>query len=131
MKRFHNKAKRNISQEDLETAQMFIKHFKDIANSLNIKYWSESHVISTEDLVDKILQKITHHPSIIKIKNLELTQKFRFSQIEPLEVKRNMISFTKTKTSGSIPRLVLKNHAVKPLYSGYHEDLYYRDMSTT
>ena len=79
-------SKRNVCKCNLETAQIFIKHFKDIANLLNIKSWSESHVISTEDLVDEILQKITHHPSIMKIKNLELTQKFKFSQIEPLAV---------------------------------------------
>ena len=43
-----------------------------------------------------------------------------------------MISLnTKTKTSGSIPRFVLKDHTVKPFYSGPYQDLRYRDMFAT
>ena len=46
------------------------------------------------------------------------------NHIEPLEVKRTRISLnTKTKTSGSIPRFVLKDDTVKPLRSGHHQDL--------
>ena len=38
---------------------------------------------------------------------------------------------TKTKTNGSIPRFALKDHTVKPLYSGTYQDFSYREVFAT
>ena len=81
-----------------------------------MKHWNVTDVISSEDFVDKIIQIFSDHP---------YAQKFRFSHhLEPLEIKCKIISLnTKTKTSDSILRCVLKVHTVKPLYSGHHQDI--------
>lgn len=38
-----------IRKNNLETLTLFINCFKDITRLLNIKYWDESDVISSED----------------------------------------------------------------------------------
>ena len=99
-----------IIHESTEVANVFNSYFESVTESLNLINWTTEPYNQKKDSVERIVQRSSHHPSIIKIKqNIKILKKFSFTPVTVETVKNIIYSLPQNKlVSGDIPLNVLR-----------------------
>ena len=65
-----------IINESAKVVNVFNSHTESVTESLNLFNWVPEHYNETKYSVESIIQRFSHHPSIIKIKqNIKIWRK--------------------------------------------------------
>ena len=88
---------------------MFNSYLESVTESLDLFNWALEPYDQAKDLVERIIQRFSHYPSIIKIKqNIKILKNFFFYAQLKLKNVINRLPQNKS-VSGDIPLNVLRN----------------------
>ena len=99
-----------IINESTEVANVFNSYFESATESLNLFNWATEPYDQVKDSVDRIVQRFSLHPSIIKIKqNIKILKPFSFTHVTVETVKNIVYGLPQNKSaSGDILLNVLR-----------------------
>ena len=104
-----------IISDDQKVAETLNAHFKNAISSLNLRENANLGATSSDDVVDsidKIIEDLKNHPSILKIKEKVNPSKFDFKNVSSEEIEKliKQLDPTKASTSHDIPVKLLKDN---------------------
>ena len=100
-----------IINESAKVVNVLHSNFETVTESLNLFNWAPKPDDQPKDSVERIVQRFSHHPSVIKIKqNIKILKKNSFAPIT-VETARNIVyGLPQNKSvSGDIPLNVLRS----------------------
>ena len=99
-----------IINESTEVAIVFNSYFESVTESLNLFNWAAEPYNQAKDSVERIVQRFSHQPSIIKIKqNIKILKKISFTPLAVETMKNIIYGLPQNKSvSGNIPLNVLR-----------------------
>ena len=130
----HNKSRKitliendDIISNDANVAELMNKHFSNAVDNLDIVgYLTTENIDSEDDTISKIIYKYKDHPSILKIKELDIKEKFSFmlSTVEDMEREIKNLNTNKPTTFNNIPAksLVENSEICSPFISKIFND---------
>ena len=102
--------KEEIINKSNEIANVFNSYFESVTESLNLFNWAPEPYDQAKDSEERIVQRFSHHPSIVKIKqNINILKKNSFTPVAVETVKNIIYGLPQNKSvSGDIPLNVLR-----------------------
>ena len=100
----------DIISNDVNVAEVMNKFFSNAVENLDITgYFPTENISNDEDNISKIIYKYKDHPSILKIKELDVKEKFSFtlSSAKDIESEINKLNTNKPTTFNNIPAKIL------------------------
>ena len=102
-----------IINESAKVANVINFYSESVTESLNLLNWVPEPYDKAKDWVERIVQRFSHHPSIIKIKgNIKILKKISFTPGTLETVKKFIYIYglpQSKSVSGDIPLKVLKS----------------------
>ena len=100
-----------IINESTKVPNVFNSYFESVTETLDFFYWAPEPYDQAKDSVESIIQRFSHHPGIIKIKqNINISKKFSFTPVTADTVKNIINGLPKNKSvSGNIPLNFLRS----------------------
>ena len=100
-----------IINESAKVANVLHSNFESVTESLNLFNWTPKPDDQAKDSIERIVQRFSHHPSVIKIKqNIKILKKNSFTPITVETVKNIVYGLPQNKSvSGDIPLNVLRS----------------------
>ena len=102
--------KEEFNNENAKVINVFNSYFESVTDSLFLFNWASDHYNQAKDSTERIIQKLSHHPRIIKIKQkLKISTKFYFAPVTTETVRNIVNGLPKNKSENEdITRNVLR-----------------------